>query len=220
MRAVRDVRAGRGEQRAILLRRPDAVRQQGVGIERAEFSQMSDRGTADPRPGALDREVRFRAMQVQPGAVGARKLGAGTHGSVAAAFQVVQADPDAHAALAVVVVLKEARVLLQSGRKRLGVGHIRHDGGADADVTRRRQRRFGPDAHVNDAGRSGQHRLRVGRKRTDIGLLVGEPRLLTLDHPDPTFERKALGAAAGEARMRVGVGVDEAGQQGPATRPR
>ena len=45
-----DMRAGAREQRAILLRSPDAVRQQSAIIERAEFQQVGDRRASDADP--------------------------------------------------------------------------------------------------------------------------------------------------------------------------
>ena len=98
-------------------------------------------------------------------------------------------------------------------REGLGIGDIGDDHRPDADVTRRRERRLRSDAHVDDRGRAGQQRLRIGRERADIGLLVGELRLLALDDRQPTFERQALGAAARETGMGMGVRVDQAGKQ-------
>ena len=41
-------------------------------------------------------------------------------------------------------------------------------------------------------GGARQQRFGIGRERADIGLLVGELRLLALDHGEPAFERQAL----------------------------
>ena len=149
---------------------------------------------------------------MQAGAVCTGEFRARADAVVAAALQIVQADPDADAAFVSSATFQQTGIVLKSGRKRLGIGDIGNDHRPNSDVTRGGERRLGADAHIDDGRRPRQQRLGVGRERTDIGLLVGKLRLLALDHRQPLFERQAFGAAARQAGMRMGVRVDESGK--------
>jgi hypothetical protein len=152
-------------------------------------------------------------MQVQPGPVCVGKSRAGADTVVAAALEVVQADPYTDAAAGVVGALQQTGILLKRGRKRLGIGGIRHDHRPNSNLTRSGEGRLRADAHIDDGRRPRQQRFSVGRERADICMLVGELRLLALDHRQPLFERQAFGAAARQAGMRMGMRVDESGEQ-------
>ena len=187
-----------------------------AGIERLEIQQVSDWRSTDARPGALDRKARLRAMQMKAGAVCACQLGTSADRSVSCSSLDHAGQPRPARGR------RCRRCAPATGRSAPGwaqtasVGHVRNDGSAYTNVPRRCKSRLRPDAHIDDAGRPRQHSLRVCRERADIGLLFGELRLLAFDHLDPAFKRERLGAAAGQARMRVGVGVDKTGYQGRA----
>ena len=177
MRAMRDMRARRGDQRAILLGEPRRSAQ-------AACARSGRRAhAAGPRAFARPATPCAQPRPASPRNAGAGRCGAcgqappGADAVVAAALQIVQAHPELHAAIPL-AGLEQPGIVTQARRKRLGIRDIGDDDRADADVARRCHRRLGAEAHIDDGGRAREQRLRIGRKRPDIGLLVGELRLL------------------------------------------
>src|SRR3954452_20305950 len=74
-------------------------------------------------------------MKMQPGSVCAGERRTRADAVVTAAFQIVQTDPYADAALGVVGARQQMRIVLESGRKRLGIGDIGDDHRPNSDVT-------------------------------------------------------------------------------------
>jgi hypothetical protein len=124
---------------------------------------------------------------------------AGDNLFVAAAFQVMQPDPDPDAIVAPRGRIQQGGGVGQRRRERFAGGDVRRDHGADADIARRRKCRLGLQAHVDHRGGARQQGLGIGRKRAGAGLLGAEAALLALDDRDPLIQRDAFGASPGQA---------------------
>ena len=107
----------------------------------------------------LDRGSGSRGNAGAAHVVPARQRGAGADTIVAAALQVVQADPYADAVVGVATPLADGRSAQESARK-TWIGGIGHDHRANSDLTRGGEGRLWVQAHVHDGRRPRQQRLR------------------------------------------------------------
>lgn len=114
---------------------------------------------------------------MQPGPVCTGERGTRADALVAAALQIVQADPYVNAVVRVIGgALQQKGIMLKGGCKRLGIGNIRDDYRPNSDLTRGGEGRLGANAHIDDGRRSRQQRLGVGRERPDIALTPSDRR--------------------------------------------
>lgn len=96
---MRDVNAGSGQQVAVARIDPRAVSKECLDAERFKFGELRDRCAAGACACALDRDGCLATMQVNSYGVFLGKFGTGPDLLIAAALEIVQPDPCAHATI-------------------------------------------------------------------------------------------------------------------------